>query len=374
MTALFFYGTLRCVPLLEIVLGRSLGPGDLEPGTVEGHGVYWVRGRDFPIILPGAGATAPGLLLRAASAEDVARLEYYEGGFDYDLRPVPVRTGSGEAATAQVFFPRPDTWQAGAPWSYEDWHAAWGRITLRAAEEAMAWYGRITAKELAARFAPMRGRAGAWVAAQDRAGDPARDLARDVEVSDHRRAYANYIAVEEMDLRFRRHDGRMSAPVTRGALMVGHAAILLPYDPVRDRVLLIEQFRAPLYMAGDPAPWLWEPVAGMVDPGESPEQTAHREAREEAGLTLARLERAGGVYTSAGVSGEFHHLFVAIADLDGADGGGGGLSSEGEDILARTFGFEELMAGVDQGRLRNIQLVTLALWLARHRDRLRAAA
>ena len=113
------------------------------------------------------------------------------------------------------------------------------------------------------------------------------------------------------------------------------------------------------------------PVAGLVDPGESAETTARREALEEAGLALTRLESAGRCYSSTGSSGEFLHLFIGIADLSDAPQGGGGLASEGEDIASRIVGFDELMRGVDAGEYKDLPLLTTALWLARHRDRLR---
>ena len=235
----------------------------------------------------------------------------------------------------------------------------------------MAWFGRLSAEEMAARFRPIGIRAEAWVTAQGRPAAKGRDLARDVVVHGEVRPYLKFFAMQEMDLQFRQHDGRMSAVMNRAALLVGEAVVVLPYDPVRDCVLLVEQFRAPVFMAGDPDPWVWEPVAGLVDPGETPEQAAHREAAEEAGLSIARLEPAGRVYSSTGSSSEFLNLFVGIADLPALPKGGGGLDAEGEDIRSRILSFDELMAGVDGAVYRDMPLVTTALWLARHRDRLR---
>lgn len=373
MADLFLYGTLRHLPLLDIVLGRPAGSLDVVPGILPDHAVFWVQGQSFPIIAARPGQSAPGLLLRGLSPEDVARLDFYEGGFGYDLRPVTIALQAGDSVEAQVYFPRPGVWETGTPWDLDGWAADWAPVVCRAASEMMAYFGRVDGDEIARRYPPMLIRAAAWVAAQARPADPGRDVARDVVVRDFRHAHLNFYGMDEADLQFRRHDGGMSPVLNRCALMVGQAAVVLPYDPRRDAVLLVEQFRAPVFFSGDRAPWVWEPVAGLVDPGETPEQTAHRETAEEAGLGLDRLEKVGSVYSSTGSSGEFVHLYVGLADLADTTENGG-LSSEGEDIRSRIVPYETLMEGIDTHRYRDMPLVACALWLARHRDRLREVA
>lgn len=367
---MFFYGTLRHLPLLEMVLGRAVLTLNVKAVQLPDHAVYWVKDEPFPMIQPLNGATADGLLVQGLTEEDVARLQFYEGGFDFGLTAIIVQSPIADPVHAQMFFCDPDAWQAGAEWSLADWQGKWGAVSVRAAAEVMAYYGRYNPQEIGSRFDVIRMRAWAWVQAQTRAKDPDHDLAQDVKVLAHHRPYVNFFAVEELDLQFRGQDGGMNPPVNRGALVVGQAAVVLPYDPVRDCVLLIEQFRAAVYIAGDPAPWVWEPVAGLVDPGETPQQAARREAMEEAGLTLSALEPAGQMYSSTGSSTEFLHLFIGVADLS-APSQGGGLASEGEDIRSEIISFTDLMAGVDANRYCDMPLVTTALWLARHRDRLR---
>ncbi|VED33490.1 ADP-ribose pyrophosphatase [Escherichia coli] len=74
----------------------------------------------------------------------------------------------------------------------------------------------------------------------------------------------------------------MSHEVRREIFERGHAAVLLPFDPVRDEVVLIEQIRIAAYDTSE-TPWLLEMVAGMIEEGESVEDVARREAIEEAG-------------------------------------------------------------------------------------------
>lgn len=369
MADLFFYGSLRHIPLLELVLGREAQALDLHPAHLPGHGAFAVVGEAFPTIEPREGHAAPGLLARGLSDADVAALNYYEGGFSYDLKDVQVALDSGGTAPVQVYFPEPGLWQAGEVWDLDKWVADWGAMSLRAAEEVMAYQGRISAGDMAKRLPIIRTRAAAWVAAQT---EPVvRDLDRDVRVLKHERSHLSFFGNEEMELQYRRHDGGMSPVLHRSAVLVGRASVVLPYDPVRDSVLLVEQFRAPTFIAGERNPWIWEPVAGLVDPGETPEQAAHREAMEEAGVTLSALEPVAQVYSSTGSSGEYVHIFIGLTDLDNVQPASG-VADEGEDIRSMILPWETFMGRVDDQFYRDMPLVTAALWLARHRDRLRA--
>ena len=370
MADLFFYGSLRYSALLELVLGRSGEALDAVPAHLPEHGVFCVQGQPFPIIEARKDHVAQGVLVRGLSAEDVAAFDYYEGGFDYDLKMVSVLTDDRQEIRAQVYFPRPGIWQSGEAWDLQAWIREWGGLSLRAAEEVMAYQGRMTAQEVAACFPSIRRRADSWLSAQARPEDPEHDLSQDVVVHNHKRSPLNFFGTEEMDLQFRRQDGTLSPVMNRSAVLVGRASVVLPYDPVRDQVLLVEQFRAATYIAGEKQPWMWEPVAGLIDPGETPEQTAYRETVEEAGVTLERLEPVAQSYSSSGSSGEFVHIFVGIADLS-SRGFGGGLEDEGEDIRCEVLSFETLMRGIDDQVYQDMPLFTAALWLARHRDRLR---
>jgi nudix-type nucleoside diphosphatase (YffH/AdpP family) len=370
---LFFYGTLRYVPLLERVLGRGGDNLDVTEASLPDHAVYTVQAQIFPMLSEAAGATAPGGLVRGLSQTDLASLNYYEGGFDYALKPITVTLQTGAQLAAEVYFPTPGLWQSGAHWDLDVWSDEWGALTLRAAEEVMAYQGRVSAGDMVQSLPSIRRRAASWLTAQSRPEDPAHDLSRDVVVHAHKRAYVNFFAMEEMDLQFRRFDGSMSPVVNRGVALVGRASVVLPYDPVRDQVLLVQQFRAATYIAGEKQPWMWEPVAGLIDLGETPEQAACREAMEEAGVRINQLETVTSCYPSSGSSGEFIHVFVGLTDLSLLNGGGG-VAGESEDLCSQILDFDSLMQGIDTDLYQDMPLVTAALWLSRHRARLRAQA
>jgi nudix-type nucleoside diphosphatase (YffH/AdpP family) len=189
-----------------------------------------------------------------------------------------------------------------------------------------------------------------------------------------RQVYGGYFAVEEFDLRFRHFDGGISGEVRRGVFLSGDAVVVLPYDPGRDRVLLIEQFRMGPHGRGDPQPWLLEAPAGRVDGGETPEETARREAREEAGLEFGALIPAHAYYPSPGAMAEYLYTYVGLADLPDGMVAAGGLASEAEDIRSHLVPFDRLMAMVGTGEVNTAPLILLAYWLAVNRDRLRRAA
>lgn len=186
--------------------------------------------------------------------------------------------------------------------------------------------------------------------------------------------FLGYFGVARHELTHALHQGGTSAPMTREAFLMGDAAVLLPWDPVRDRVLVIEQFRFAPALRGDPQPWLLEPIAGRVDAGETPEAAILREAREEAGLQVTRLVPALHAYPSPGAVCEFLYQYIGIADLPDGIAGIHGLEGEAEDIRGHLMDRTVLSALVDAGQISNGPLALLSLWLDARADRLRADA
>lgn len=242
--------------------------------------------------------------------------------------------------------------------------------------EVMAQFGVQQPEMLRRRWGQMLARGGAAArAAHRRPGTETlrrSAVSQDVISEARRWPYARYFAVEEHDLRFRRFDGTMSAVLDRAVFISGDAAVVLPYDPVRDRVMVIEQFRVGPYARGDANPWLIETVAGRIDAGETPEQAARREAKEEAGLILQALIAGPRYYPSPAAKAEYIYSFIGLADLPDSAAGLGGLASEAEDIRSHVISFDRLMALVDSGEIDNAPLHLIALWLARERPGLRA--
>lgn len=192
---------------------------------------------------------------------------------------------------------------------------------------------------------------------------------RDVEVLQKKTVYRGYFRIDSYRLRHRTFDGGWSGEIEREIFERGHAAAVLPYDPDRDAVVLIEQFRAGALAAGR-EPWMTEVVAGIVDEGETPEDVARREAVEEAGCRIGELIGIADFLASAGASSETIRLYCGRVDSSGA-GGVFGLAEEHEDIRARVMPADEAIALLDRGTFVNAPVIIALHWLARHRDGIR---
>ncbi len=131
----------------------------------------------------------------------------------------------------------------------------------------------------------------------------------DVELVQREECFRGFYRLDRLRLRHRQFDGSMGREISRELFVRHDAVCVLPYDPQRDCVVLIEQFRVGA-MQKLANPWLLELVAGLIDKDEQPEEVAHREAMEEAGLTLGALWPITQYLPSPGGTDEVVHLFV----------------------------------------------------------------
>ncbi len=188
---------------------------------------------------------------------------------------------------------------------------------------------------------------------------------RDVQILTEEDGYRGFFRLLKLRLRHRLFAGGWGPELTRELFERGHAAAVLPYDPVRDEVVLVEQFRVGALRDPD-GPWLLEIVAGIVEPGEAEDDVVRREAREEAGLTLRRLTRALAYYSSPGGCSE--RITVFIGEVDAAEAADhAGLDHEGEDIRVHRLSREQAMHWLAQGRIDNAASVIALQWLELHR-------
>ena len=191
-------------------------------------------------------------------------------------------------------------------------------------------------------------------------------------VSTHNKniVYKGFFSVEERSLSYKKFNNEQSAVLKRSALISSDAVIVLPYDPINDRVLLIEQFRMGPYVKGDEAPWVLEPIAGLIDAGETPESAGIREAREEAHLEIKKFELVARSYPSPGISTEFFHQYVGIVELPDSSNLIAGLLSESEDIRSHIFNWMEFYSMIVKGEVKVGPAILLGLWLAKNRKSL----
>lgn len=192
---------------------------------------------------------------------------------------------------------------------------------------------------------------------------------RKIEIIDRTTSFQGYFRIDQYRLRHETFAGGMSAEMTREVFERGHAAAALPYDPIRDEVVLLEQFRIGAHAAGR-EPWMVEIVAGIIEDGETPETLIQREMGEEAGLSTNVLEPIGTYLMSPGGTSETTHFFCARVDAQSA-GGLFGLEHEGEDIRAFVVPADEVRELLADGRIENAAAAIALQWFLLNRVRLR---
>lgn len=148
----------------------------------------------------------------------------------------------------------------------------------------------------------------------------------------------------------------------------GRAACVLPYDPDRRTALMVNLPRAPVIWAGGP-PELLEAPAGMVE-NEDPEDTAIREALEECGVVLTRLEAVGSPFSCPGVSSERVDLFLAAYSAADRPAPGGGSEREHENISLQEVPLTLLWTWVEQRKIEDLKSLALILALKVRRPEL----
>ena len=370
---LFIFGTLLHVPLLEVVSGDAKVADRLTWAARSGYAVSRVEGQVFPMIHPVQDAIAEGVIVEGLEDAALARLDYYEKAFGYDRVEFVVLDGNDQPRNVTAYLPEEGRWTPAELWDRQKWIDTLGEITAMTAHEALAAMDSLGAPDMGRRYPAMMARAASRYRAMKETKTSGFGR-KDVDVIQARTPYAGFINIEELDLTFRRFDGSMSDPVNRAVMVGVDCAIVLPYDPVRDRVLLIEQFRPGAFVGGDPNPWTIEPIAGRIDPGEEPEDAARRETEEEAGVTLRDLRCVSAAYPSPGSSTERFFVYIGITDLPDGSNGTGGLASEAEDIRSHLMEWADFDNDLNAGRFRLLPLVVAGHWLARNRDSLRATA
>ena len=199
--------------------------------------------------------------------------------------------------------------------------------------------------------------------------DSTRTSPTKVEVIQRENCFKGFYRLDRLHLRHELFGGGMGNTINREVFVRHDAVCVLPYDALRDEVLLLEQFRVGA-MGKAENPWMIELVAGLIDKDEQPEEVAHREAQEEADLNLTALWPISRYFPSPGGSNEFVHLYLGRCNTEGA-GGLYGLPEENEDIRATVWAFEDALQAVRDGRIANAASIIALQWLALNRAEVR---
>lgn len=194
-------------------------------------------------------------------------------------------------------------------------------------------------------------------------------MSNQVEILDRETCFQGFFRIDRYTLRHGLFEGGLSRPITRELFERGHSVAVLPYDAAMDAVVLVEQFRVGALDAPG-GQWLMETVAGMLDPGHTPEEVARKEMLEEAGAEPLELMPICEYLVSPGGCSERVRLFCARVEAEGL-GGIHGRDDEGEDIRVHVIPFEQAMDMLNNGVINSAMPIIALQWLALNRERLR---
>jgi len=183
--------------------------------------------------------------------------------------------------------------------------------------------------------------------------------------------FQGYFRVDRFKLRHERFEGGWSDAFTREVFdRGGRAAAVLPYDPKTDKLVLIEQFRSGVMAAGE-YPWITEVVAGIIDGNEAPEDTARREAMEEAGCQISELQKIANYFSSPGCLTETITLFAGRTTAP-ENGQLHGVSHEQEDIRVIVLDAAQAISLLYGNKIRDALTLIALQWFAMHHTELRS--
>jgi ADP-ribose pyrophosphatase len=186
----------------------------------------------------------------------------------------------------------------------------------------------------------------------------------DVKVQQRSTSYDGFLRIDELLLSHRLIEGGWSEIIKRELQIKAGAVAILMFDPVREEVVLVRQFRVGM-IDEQGSPWLLEIVAGMIEMGETPEDVAIRESIEEADLTPANILKICEYYSSPGTTNEKVYLYCGQVDSSNA-GGVHGMIDEHEDIEVVVISFAELVDAVECGLINNAMTIIATQWLEKN--------
>jgi len=367
---LFVYGTLRSPDLMAAVSGGAVRAG--LPAQLAGYGVFPVQGNVVPFIATQIGGLAEGVIFADLNSQQMARLNLYEGAFGYRLVNVAVQTANGRREV-KCYLPPENVAVGQGIWSLDAWEADHLAPAILAVTELFS-HNPLPSFEVLRAMWPMI-EARAWSKHRAKAAPATQRYApgtSDFQINDAQPPVGRFFSFQSVTAHHRRFDGKMSDTLVREGFFGIDAAVVLPYDPGRDRVLLVEQARLGPRLRHDPNPWMLEPVAGIVDARETPQEAALRECHEEAGLSVTHLAPAGEFYVSPGASTDYFYTYTGLCDLPETRMYLGGLDNEAEDLRLHPMAFDAAMELADSGEIATGPALFLLYWIARHKDRLRA--
>jgi ADP-ribose pyrophosphatase len=189
---------------------------------------------------------------------------------------------------------------------------------------------------------------------------------KDVELLSRSKSHDGFVPVDVLQLKHRLFSGGWSEEIRRELAVRDSAVGVLLFDPKRDKVVLVRQFRTGI-LTHEQSPWILEIVAGMAGTGEAPADVVKREAKEEANCVVTELIPICEYFNSPGWSNEKIALFCGLVDAD-STGGIHGLDEEHEDILVVSMPFDKAVTAVETGDISNAMAIIAIQWLQLNKE------
>ena len=183
----------------------------------------------------------------------------------------------------------------------------------------------------------------------------------DYEILSRENGFRGILNIDIINVKHKLFRGGWSSTINREVLVREGAVGVLLFDPQRDEIILVRQFRVGL-LDGAATPWALELIAGMIEFGEELEEVAFREVKEESNCEVSQLVKICDYYNSPGVSSEKVRLYLGIVDSENM-GGIYGLESENEDIEVVVLSYTEAITGLNKGYLANAMSIIALQWL-----------
>lgn len=184
---------------------------------------------------------------------------------------------------------------------------------------------------------------------------------KEIRIIEENRISDGYLKIDEALVSQKEKDGTYKNYI-RYRIDRPDAVVVLLYNPQKDIVVLVRQFRYPvveeiLRVGGNLQTGVIEAVAGKIDPGEKPKETALREVREEVGYNIKEkdLIPLSRGYSSPGYSSEIIYNFAAIVTDKDKVSKGGGKEDEFEDIDIIEMPYLQFRSLVESGSLTDMK-------------------
>jgi len=178
------------------------------------------------------------------------------------------------------------------------------------------------------------------------------------KINSKKKLHDGFFKLHEINFNHKKHNGEWNNNVSREVFSGAHVGAILPYDPIKKKIILIKQFR-PGLIKRKQDPLTLEIAAGIIDEGETPIQTANRECMEETGCKAKNISEILSYYPAPGSSESYYHLY--LGEVDAFEGEKlMGQEHENEDILVKCYGIKEVRELLKKKKIINgITLIAL---------------